>query len=509
MEVRQSLTLEDIKSHNNPSDCWIAISSKIWDVTEFLKVHPSGSEVILKYAGQDATQAYEEVHAPGMLEETLAADKFVGDLLPSNDIPPKSTIMEAAAAESSPPLQPSSSQPAPQPTQLPPQVAIVYDKPPLHSLISAHDFQEVASHTLTPKAWAFYSSAATDLITHTQNKALVRRVMFRPRILRDVKKVTMRRKILGCESEAPFFVSPAAMARLAHKDGECALARGVGGQGVIQCISSNASYPLSSIIHAGHASQPFFLQLYVNTDRPKTAELLRKAASLGVKGIFVTVDAPVPGKREADERIAAETVASAISGAVASNDKKGGGMGRLMAQYVDKSLRWEDLKWIKRVSGLPVVLKGVQSAADAMMAVRYGVEGIFLSNHGGRSLDGAQPSILVLLELHRVCPEIFDELEVYIDGGFERGSDILKAISLGATAVGIGRPYLYSLTYGEEGVEHLTQILKDELETSMRLCGITDIDQAHPGLVNTQDVDRLVALGVDHPYIRWRPRARI
>ncbi|KAK7181859.1 hypothetical protein DPSP01_002447 [Paraphaeosphaeria sporulosa] len=502
MEAKSVLSFDEVKAHNSRDDCWVVIQDKVWDVTEFLSEHPGGSEVILKYAGKDATSVYNEFHAPGMLEETLATNKFVGDILPSNDLPPRSTIDEAEAAESKP-------HPGKRQIEIPNQVPEIYEKPHLHQLISAADFQEVARHTLTPKAWAFYSSAATDLVTHNQNKALTRRVMFRPRILRDVKSVSTKRKILGCESSVPFFVSPAAMARLAHPDGELALARGCANEDIVQCISSNASYPLASIVKAGRDDQPFFLQLYVNVDRPKTEELLRKAASLGIRGILVTVDAPVPGKREADERIAAENVASAISGAIASNDKKGGGMGRLMAQYVEKSLIWEDVQWIKRVSGLPVVLKGVQSAMDTRMAADWGCDGVMLSNHGGRSLDGAQPSILVLLELHRMCPEIFDKLEVYIDGGFERGSDILKAISLGATAVGIGRPYLYSLTYGEYGVEHLTQILKDELETSMRLCGITDIDQAHPGLVNTQDIDSLVLATDNHPYIRWRPRARI
>lgn len=142
--------------------------------------------------------------------------------------------------------------------------------------------------------------------------------------------------------------------------------------------------------------------------------------------------------------------------------------------------------------------------------------------------DSAQPSILVLLELHRICPDVFDQLHIYIDGGFDRGSDILKAIALGATAVGVGRPYLYSLTYGEEGVEHLTQsklllsifiqrsfpdvrlVLKDEIETSMRLCGITDINQAHPGLVNTRDIDHMVMEKEnEHPYIRWKPKAML
>jgi len=184
--------------------------------------------------------------------------------------------------------------------------------------------------------------------------------------------------------------------------------------------------------------------------------------------------------------------------------------GRLMGQYVDKTLSWEDIPWIKETSGLPVVIKGIQSAADAKKALEYDVAGIFLSNHGGRSLDTAQPSILTLLELHRICPEIFDSgLEIYIDGGITRGTDIMKALCLGATAVGIGRPFLYSLCYGQEGVEHMISILKDELETSLRLVGVTDVERLHPGLVNTKDVDHLVEIGEDHSWIKWKPKARL
>ncbi|KAF2813009.1 uncharacterized protein BDZ99DRAFT_437790 [Mytilinidion resinicola] len=503
-EVRE-LSLADVSSHNTETDCWIAVSSKVWNITKFLDLHPGGKAVILKYAGADATTAYEEIHVPGMLEENLSSDKFIGNLTPSApsaDVAPPSAVQEATKAQEAPPTAPQ--------TQVTVTVRQPTELPALYSLIAAHDFEEVAQRHFTPKAWAFYSSAATDLVTHHANKSVLRRVMIRPRILRDVKEVSIKRKILGQDSAAPFFISPAAMARLAHKDGELALARGAAAEGIVQCISSNASYPLGSIVNAGVDGQTFFLQLYVNWDRPKTAELLKKAASLGIKGVFVTVDAPVPGKREADERVAAEAVASAISGAVASNDRKGGGMGRLMAGYVEKSLIWKDIQWIKEVSGLPVVLKGVQSAADTMLAVEYGAAGVMLSNHGGRSLDGAQPTILVLLELHRVCPEVFNQLEIYVDGGFERGSDILKALALGVMAVGLGRPYLYSLAFGSDGVEHLTQILKDELETSMRLCGITDIDQLHPGLLNTQDIDHLVTNEVDrHPWVKWKPKAKI
>ena len=452
--------------------------------------------VILKCAGRDATAAYEEVHAPGIIEETLAPEQQMG-------------MLDQAEVVNLPEDQKSDIDQIDRKTQQTTSKD-VYSKPELEKIISIHDFEQVAEKTLTPKAWAFYSSAAADLLTKSNNAEFYRRIMFRPKVMRDVTVANMKSSILGYSTSAPFFVSPAAMARLAHKDGELALARGCGGEDIIQCVSSNAAYPLQDIVEAGREQQPFFFQLYVNSDRAKTTQLLHKVRALGVKAVFVTVDAHVPGKREADERLAADnTVTSAISGAMASNDKKGGGMGRLMGQYIDKTLGWDNIPWIKKTSQLPVVIKGVQTAADAKKAMEYGCQGIVVSNHGGRALDTASPSVLVLLELHAQCPEIFDQLEVYVDGGVSRGSDILKALALGATAVGIGRPFLYSLCYGQEGVEHLAQILKDELATSMRLCGITSLDQASPEMVNTRDVDHLVPREEGHPWIKWRARAKM
>ncbi|USW50138.1 Putative FMN-dependent dehydrogenase, alpha-hydroxy acid dehydrogenase, FMN-dependent [Septoria linicola] len=382
-------------------------------------------------------------------------------------------------------------------------------KPDLYKLISVHDLEDVARETFPEKTFAFYSSAATDLVTHQANLSVNRKLLLRPRVLRDVGHVKTKRRILGHECSAPFFFSPAAMAKLAHPEGELAFARACGNEGIIPVISSNASYPLADIVASGVPGQPIFMQLYVNSDRQETTKLLHHAREVGVKAIFLTVDAPVPGKREADERIAASNIAAAISGAVARNDKKGGGLGRVMGKYIDPTLSWKDLAWIKKTSGLPLVLKGIQTAADARKAAEHGADGILLSNHGGRSLDTTQPAMLTLLELHKSCPEIFHSLEIYVDGGFTRGTDILKAIALGATAVGIGRPWLYALGYGQEGVEHLCEILKDELETSMKLAGITDVDEAHPGMVNTALLEPLVREGEGHPWIRWVPKARL
>ena len=431
-----------------------------------------------------------------MIEETLAPEKQIGiiDQNPRLKFPKdKKTGIEKIEQK-----------------KQRPRSTETHAKPELHKLISVHDFKQVATETLTPKAWAFYSSAAADLLTHHNNADFYRRIMLRPRVMRDVTEADMTCTILGCPTSAPFFVSPAAMARLAYKDGELAIARGCANENIVQCISSNASYPLQTIVEAGSKNQAFFFQLYVNSDREKSVQLLHKARSLGIKAIFVTVDAHVPGKREADERLAADnTVASPISGAQASNDKMGGGMGRLMGQYIDRTLSWRDIAWIKKTSQLPIVIKGIQCAADAKKAVEYGCQGIVISNHGGRELDTAPPSILVLLEIHAICPDIFDQLEVYVDGGISRGSDILKAVALGAKAVGIGRPFLYSLCYGQDGVEHLSQIFKDELATSMRLSGITNLEQANPSMVNTSDIDHMVSRQEGHPWITRRLKARL
>jgi L-lactate dehydrogenase (cytochrome) len=194
----------------------------------------------------------------------------------------------------------------------------------------------------------------------------------------------------------------------------------------------------------------------VNKDRKKSEQLLQECKTLGIKAIFVTVDAASAGKREADERVKAdEDLSSPLSGVSAVNDKKGGGLGRVMGGYIDSGLCWDDIKWLRRWTDLPIILKGVMNAEDAKIAMKERLGGVLLSNHGGRNLDTSPPAILLLLEMHKNCPEIFDRMDVFVDGGIRRGSDILKALCLGATAVGLGRSFLYSLNYGQEGVEHL------------------------------------------------------
>ncbi|KAJ5326009.1 uncharacterized protein MYU51_000849 [Penicillium brevicompactum] len=481
------LSTQQISEHKTPEDCWVVVNNQVWDVTDFLEEHPGGSNIILKYAGSDATKAYSEVHAPSVMKNNLDADKLKGVL-------DESTI---DAEWAKPPPEEN------------PQVMLENEKAPLHTLINSHDFEVVASKTASKKTWAFYSSAATDLITRDANKSCFDRIWFRPRVLRNVRSVDTRTNILGGSYSLPLFVSPAAMAKLIHPDGECAIARACASKGIMQGISNNSSYTMEELRTAAPTAD-FFFQLYVNRDREKSAALLRQcSANPNIKAIFVTVDAAWPGKREADERVKAdESLSVPMSPSKAQNDKKGGGLGRVMAGFIDPGLTWEDLKWVKQHTHKPVCLKGVMSADDALLAMKAGLDGILLSNHGGRNLDTSPPSIITLLEIHRRCPEVFECMEVYVDSGIRRGTDILKAVCLGATAVGMGRSMLFATNYGQEGVEHLIDIMRDELETSMRNVGITSLAQASPDLVHTGDVDHLVPATRAHPYARAIAKGR-
>ena len=181
--------------------------------------------------------------------------------------------------------------------------------------------------------------------------------------------------------------------------------------------------------------------------------------SLGMLAIFLTVDAAGRGKRESDERLRVdEIIENPVTGEKASLDpRKRGGLTHMMGSFIDQGMTWEAIPWIRQQTDLPIVLKGITTAADAKLAMEAGVDGIMLSNHGGRNLDFAPPSILLLLEMHKCCPEVFERMDVFVDGGFRRGGDILKALCLGAKAVGIGRTFLYALHYGQEGAEHLIE----------------------------------------------------
>lgn len=504
---KRKISTQEIESHNKQEDCWIVIDNQVWDITGFAPEHPGGPGIIYKYAGRDATAAYNAIHAPSIIKEGLPASANKGVL-------DQSTITKSWSE----PLRNETPKAAPQSAA---------EKPPLDSIINAHDFEITARNTATPKTWAFYSSASNDLVTRDANASLYTRIFFRPRTMRKVQEITTRTTLLGHSVSFPMFVSPAAMARLIHPDGELAIGRACKTRNVIQSISNNASYSATDIVSQPEvSSHPFIFQLYVDKRREKTNELLAKIKKYkNVTAVMVTVDAAAPGKREADERVKAdESIENPMQKNKPKNDKKGGGYGRLMASFLDPNLNWEYLSWLREQIGpdMPLLTKGVMTADDVRMALDAGLQGVVLSNHGGRNLDTSPPPILVLLEIHARFPEIIRDhhpnspsvkagltkpFSILIDGGVRRGTDILKCVCLGAVSVGIGRPVLYATGYGQEGVEHLIDILKDEFEVAMRNCGITTIEECGPEYVNSGDIDRLVPRTRGHPYaVGWQER---
>lgn len=287
------------------------------------------------------------------------------------------------------------------------------------------------------------------------------RIGLRQRVLRDVSKVSMRCQIMGSSVSLPIFIAPAAVARLGHEDGEKCLARGAARMDIAQCVCTYSSVPVEEVVECFNTDPhrrggALFFQLYIPKEKQGAERLIHKARELGFKALIVTVDSPVIGKRDGDERFkalrqydgdpdAAQPLvcpplpgqeAETLRGAHCSN------------------FTWDDLPWIRKLWGSkPIILKGIQTAEDTLEATRYGVQGIYLSNHGGRQLDYAPSSIKTLLEIRRRCPEVFDKVEVYVDGGVSRGSDVVKALCLGARGVGLGRAFLSGLSaYGDEGV---------------------------------------------------------
>lgn len=501
--MSSTLTTEELAKHNTQDDLWIAIDSQVWDVTTFLALHPGGASIIFQHGGTDATKAYSQYHPLSLVKNTLPPSMLVGTIASST--PPSST--------------------SPTPSYQTDPISSTL--PDLSTLISVPDFYAVAPRYISRKAHAYVSSWACDGFTNTANRRAWDEVYLRPRVLRPVASSTARTTLFSHPVVAPLFAAPTALAKVVHREeGEMAIARGCAAAGVAVALSTGASCDVADVRAAlddemGESTKvPFIFQLYVHKDRALTEKLLRRVVELGVDAVFLTVDAPLPGKREADERLLIEQTImqqqqggdeksfrfhAPMTGIQARNDAKGGALGRVMGTFIDADLCWKDIQWVRSLlqsSGTPLYVKGIQTAMDARLAMEAGADGIVVSNHGGRSVDTSPPTLLVLLELHRCCPEVFERMEVFVDGGIMRGTDVFKALCLGARAVGVGRGVMYGLTWGKEGVAKVFSILQDELLTTMKMCGARTLDELHPGLLNTFRVDNLIPTADDHPYAK-------
>lgn len=430
---------------------------KVYDVTDFLTSHPGGSKIILSLAGQDATEEYDPVHPPGTLEENLKPEAVLGTV--------SAESLEKLKAASSSSSSSSKSQPqAPTPTATSPN-AQSEPEPllPVHALLNLDDIEKEATKRISNRAWAYYYSASDDMISKDRNNAVYKDISMRQRVLVDVKTVDTSTSFLGHKVDTPVFVAPAAMARLAHPDGELGIARAAATFGAMQIVSNNASMTPEQIVEGAKPGQLFGWQIYVQDGRAKSEAMLRRINAMRAhyKFICLTLDAPTPGKRELDERgsIDRNVVVEAAGNPGMEKRPGGGGVGQQLFFGTAADLTWKvTLPWLAEHTDLPIVLKGVQAHEDAYLAMQHHpqVKAIILSNHGGRAVDTAPPPIHTLLEIRKYCPEVLSRLEVWIDGGIKRGTDVVKALCLGAKGVGVGRGPLYGLgAGGQAGVERM------------------------------------------------------
>jgi len=355
--------------------------------------------------------------------------------------------------------------------------------------VSVLDFEAIARETLSGQAYDYYAGGALDEVTLRENRAAYDRLSLAYRVLVDVSRRDLTTSVLGQPVSMPVLVAPTAFHRLATPDGEMATARAAGAVGTIMILSTLSTTPVEAVVSA--ASGPVWFQLYVYRDRKATEGLVRRAEAAGCRALVLTVDAPLLGRRERDVR----NRFSLPPGIVVANLLPEGygevppaiadsGLAAYVASFLDPSLTWGDVAWLRSLTKLPILVKGIVRPDDALRAADAGAAGVVVSNHGGRQLDTAPATIDVLPEIADALAAHGHRIEVLMDGGVRRGTDILKALALGARAVLVGRPVLWGLAAGgDAGAANVLRLLRSELDLAMALAGAPTIADVTRDLV--------------------------
>jgi isopentenyl diphosphate isomerase/L-lactate dehydrogenase-like FMN-dependent dehydrogenase len=344
--------------------------------------------------------------------------------------------------------------------------------------LNVADYEREAERVLHPGVFGYFAGGADDEQTLRDNVEAFSRRQLRPRVLVDVGEVTTSATVLGREVSMPLLVAPTAFQRLAHPDGELATTRAAAGAGTVMCQSTLSSVTPGELATAAPGARLWF-QLYWSRDRGFTAELLAAVVEAGFEAVVLTVDVPAAGRRERDLRAAFalpdDLALPNIPGSLERRD-----FHAALSKIVDATLTWRDLEWLREQSPLPLLLKGILSSEDALLAVEHGVDGVIVSNHGGRQLDGVAASLDALPEVVEV---VDGRLEVLLDGGVQRGTDVLKALALGARAVLAGRAVVWGLAVGgEQGAREVLDLLRAEIALGLMHLGCrspADVTRAH------------------------------
>ncbi|MGL4621124.1 alpha-hydroxy acid oxidase [Chroococcidiopsis sp.] len=356
--------------------------------------------------------------------------------------------------------------------------------------INLFEYETLARKHLSQMAWDYYASGAWDEVTLQENRAAFNRYRLHPRMLVDVSQRDLSTTILGQSLSAPILIAPMAFQCLADPAGEVATAKAAAHSGIGMVLSTLSTKSMSEVAIAN--PQTWF-QLYIHRDRSLTRALVEYVYKCGAKALCVTVDAPFLGRRERDTRnqfiLPPGMELANLNNLKDKNldipHRQGeSGLFAYFAEQLDPGVTWKDLAWLRSLVPLPLVVKGILRSDDAIRAVEVGADAIIISNHGGRQLDGAIATIDAVSE---IVAAVGDRVEVLMDGGIRRGTDILKALALGAKAVLIGRPVLWGLAVaGETGVQHVLEILRDELSLAMALSGCAKLQDIDSSLVKRE-----------------------
>lgn len=352
--------------------------------------------------------------------------------------------------------------------------------------VTLDDYAALAAERLEPPAWAYIDGGAGDEHTLRANREAWARLPLHPRVLRDLSGGHTRVHLLGRELAHPILLAPVAYQRLAHPDGEAATALAAAAQEAGFVLSGQASVPLEQVARLvlDEAPRgPLWFQLYLLHDRGFARELVQRVEAAGYEALVLTVDAPVNGARDRERR-AGFRLPPGVSAVNLAGHPPPPALppgSSLFQQLMQQAVGWADVAWLREHSRLPLLLKGVLHEDDARQAAALGVAGLVVSNHGGRTLDGALPTATAL---PRIVQAVGSSLPVLVDGGLRRGVDVLRACALGARAVLIGRPQVHALAVGgPRGVAHMIRLLRDELEVAMALSGCATLAEAGPELL--------------------------
>ena len=347
--------------------------------------------------------------------------------------------------------------------------------------INLYDYEARAKLVLPHNNWEFIEAGSMDEFTTRRNRSAFEDLKLRPRFLRDVQERKISTTVLGQEISMPVMVAPAGSHMLAHPDGEVATAQGAGRSDTLMMLSTSSNYSMEEVSDA--ASGPLWFQLY-HRGYSFTEMLVHRAEEAGFKAIVLTIDTPVASPKERDLR---------------NRYKREHDLGNFRGMDADRSvisgtdetegwdvsyappITWRELEWLRGLTSLPLVLKGVRTSEDAYEAVENGVDGLLVSTHGGRQLDMTMGAI-------EMVPEVVEaargRAEVYVDSGVRRGSDVLKALALGAKAVAIGRPLFWGLAIdGANGVHGVLELLREEVDRAMAFTGQSDVNALEPGII--------------------------